>query len=361
MSIAIIAITANGARLGARLQECLPGSQCHVLARYQSEAGRGAAPIHGELKELMAKLWPRVTGIVCIMATGIVVRLAAPLLAGKEKDPAVVVMDEAGRFAISLLSGHLGGGNDLAERCAFIVGAQPVITTATDVNNLPSFDLLARDHHWQIEDLSRVKLLNSLLLDGKEIAVVDDSGQVRSYFRGRGNLVFYDSFVAGMRSAAPGILFVTNSTIPRQLQSERLLVLRPRDLAVGVGCNKGTSAEEIMNLIQAHLQRLLLSPASIACLATAEAKRQEPGLVACAALLSVPLRCYESTQLNSVPVPSPPSPHAQAAIGAAGVAEPAAILASSGGRLLLQKVKDGNVTLAIALCSSRTDSLVTEL
>ena len=158
-------------------------------------------------------------------------------------------MDDAGKFAISLLSGHLGGANELAERCAFMVGARAVITTATDANGLPSFDMLAKEHGWVIEDISRVKLLNSLLLDDEKIAVVDGSGLVRSFFHGQGRLQFHDSFVAGLRSEAKGFLFVTNSIIPPQLRAETLLVLRPKNLVLGIGCNSGTSADEIEGVV----------------------------------------------------------------------------------------------------------------
>src|SRR5512139_2599482 len=134
MPIAIIAITRNGARLGARLRDGL-GGELFVLQKYRGAAGPAARGV-SDLKELFPRLWQQCDGIVCIMATGIVVRLAAPLLEGKEKDPAVVVLDDAGKFAIALLSGHLGGANELAERCAFVTGARAVITTATDANGL---------------------------------------------------------------------------------------------------------------------------------------------------------------------------------------------------------------------------------
>jgi len=348
MSIAIIAITGNGARLGSRLKEQLAGAGLYVLAKHCGKAGKGAIPIHGELRELVARLWPETGGFVFIMASGIVVRLVAPLLEAKDVDPAVVVMDDAGKFAISLISGHLGGANELAERVAFISGARPVITTATDANGLPSFDMLAKENGWSIDDLTRVKLLNSLLLENGRIAVVDTTGVIRPWFHGRGNLTFLDSFVAGYRSGAEGLLFVTNNIVPLQLQADNLLVLRPKNLFLGVGCNSGTTAAEIETVILSGLRRLLLSPASVAAIATAEAKRHEPGLIECAARFQVPLLCYASDELNGVAVPSPPSEHALAAIGAAGVAEPAALLASAGGTLLLKKVKSGNVTLAIA-------------
>ncbi len=349
MRVAVIAITRNGALLGQRLREGLAGADLFVSSRYGGQAGTGARLFNPEeLKELVGTLWKEYDGLACIMATGIVVRMIAPLLESKEKDPAVVVMDDAGRFAISLVSGHLGGANELAERCAFASGARAVITTATDVNELPSFDMLAKELNWCIDDISRVKTLNSLLLDGEEIAVVDPSGQTRCWFHGRGKLSFHDTFAEAMKSRAKGFLFVTNRHLPPQSHPQNLLILRPKNLVLGIGCNRGTPAEEIDAFVSTHLKRIFLSLKSVRCIASATAKRDEAGLVAYAEQHSIPLIFFESAELNSVGVPSPPSPHALEAIGAAGVAEPAAILGSGGGRLLLKKVKSDNITLAVA-------------
>jgi cobalt-precorrin 5A hydrolase len=349
MHIAVIAITRNGAILGRKLRDGLPGVELHVASRYGGQAGpRGHLFEPAGLKELVASLWQTVDGLVFIMASGIVVRMIAPHLESKESDPAVVVMDEGGRFAISLLSGHLGGANQVAERCAFVAGARAVITTATDVNDLPAFDLLAKEQGWGIEDLSRVKLLNRLLLDEEEIAVVDPSGRTRGWFHGRGRLTFHDTFARALDSRAAGLLFVTNRHIPPRTCADNLLILRPRNLVLGIGCNRDTPREEVEEFVGQQLRRILLSLQSVCCIATAEAKRGEPGLEAYAARLGVPLRFYDSETLNRAAGPSPPSPHAMAAIGATGVAEPAAILASGGGTLLLKKVKSENVTLAVA-------------
>jgi len=349
MKIVIITITRNGARLGAKPKSGFTESELYALPKYLGTAGSGSVPIEGDLVSLFSRLWEQIDGFICIMATGIVIRSVAPLLKDKTSDPAVVVVDDAGKFAISLLSGHLGGANELAERCAFMLGARAVITTATDANGLPSFDMLAKENGWIIEDISRVKILNSLLLDDEKIAVVDDSGLVRSFFHGQGRLQFHDSFVAGLRSEAKGFLFVTNSLVPPQLRSETLLVLRPKNLVLGIGCNSGTAADEIEGVVLSNLKRLFLSPASIAAIATAEAKKDEAGLIEAAERFAVPLTCYGSQELNEVDVPSPPSDHALAAIGATGVAEPAALLASGGGELILKKIKSGNVTLAVAV------------
>ena len=348
MRIAIIAITRNGARLGARLREGFAAAELFVLGKYAGQAGKGATPFDRELRLLVKDLWPDMDGFVFIMATGIVVRLVAPHLQGKERDPAVVVMDDAGKFAISLLSGHLGGGNELACRCAFLTGAREVITTATDANSLPSFAMLAKEEGWAIDDISRVKTLNALLLDGDQIAVVDPTCRVRPYFHGKGNLAFFDTFMEAFKSGAKGYLFVTNRHLPPQAHSSELLVLRPRNLVLGIGCNSGTSAEEIEEAVSRNMKRIFLSLKSVRCIATASAKRQEEGLLAFAAKRGIAVQFYESSELNGVAVPSPPSRHAMEAIGATGVAEPAALLASGNGSLILKKVKSGNVTLAIA-------------
>ncbi len=349
MRIAVVAITRGGARLGQRLCTTMAGLEFYVSSRYAGQGGSGCNRFEpAELKALIASLWKKYDGFVLIMATGIVVRLIAPLLESKETDPAVVVMDDAGRFAISLLSGHLGGANELAERCAFASGARAVVTTATDANDLPSFDMLAKEQGWIIDDISRVKSLNTLLLDNEEIAVVDPTGQTRSWLHGRGKVVFHETLAEAVGSTARGFLSVTNRHLPQQINPEQLLILRPRNLVLGIGCNRGTPADEIETLVSQHLKRLFLSPKSVCCIASVAAKRNEAGLVEFAGRLGVPLRCFESDELNQVAFPSPPSEHALAAVGVAGVAEPAAILASGGGRLLLKKVKSANVTLAVA-------------
>jgi cobalt-precorrin 5A hydrolase len=319
-----------------------------IPLKYAASVASQASVYTEELRSLLARLWQERQGLVCIMASGIVVRMIAPLLEGKDQDPAIVVMDDAGRFAVSLLSGHLGGANRLAEQCALASGATAVITTATDVHGLPSFDMLAKELGWVIDDLSRVKILNTLLLEDGEIAVIDPTGQVERSVSGRGNLCYYHDFQSALSSKAGGYLFVTNREIPPEYRLPNLLILRPRNLVLGVGCNSGTEAGEIEEVVLANLEKLFLSPKSVCGIASATAKRSEPGLLAFAEKFCISTTFYESAELNSVPSPSPPSAHAYEAIGAAGVAEPAALLASGNGILLLNKVKSGNVTLAIA-------------
>lgn len=330
------------------MREGLGDADLHVLNKYAGQAGKGAIPFDGELGELLKRLWPDYRGFVCIMATGIVVRLIATLLEGKEKDPSVVVMDDAGRFAISLLSGHLGGGNLLAERAASVIGARPVITTATDSNELPSFDMIAQSEGWGIDDISRVKILNACLLDNEEVAIVDPTDRLRFHLQGKVSFTVHESLVNALRGQAKGLVLVSSRLVPPQFQNNRMLVLRPKSLFLGIGCNSGTTADEIESVVEVNMKRQFLSMKSVAAIGTAEAKRNEAGLLEFAERNGIPLRFYSSEELNAVTVPSPPSTHALKAIGAAGVAEPSALLASGGGEIIQSKVKNGNVTIAIA-------------
>lgn len=349
MRVAVVAITKGGALMGHRMGENMTGLKLYVSRRYSDLiSGRCSCFEPTYLKVLIAELWKTYDGLVLIMATGIVVRMIAPLLESKETDPAVVVMDDVGRFAIALLSGHLGGANELAGRCAFATGACAVITTATDANGLPSFDMLAKEQGWGIDDISRVKVLNSLLLDDEAIAAYDQTGQALRWLHGQGNVTFYGSIAEAADSGAGGFLFVTNQILPELISPENTLILRPRNLVLGIGCNRGTPVDEIDEFVTTHLKRLSLSPKSICCVASVAVKRDEAGMIEYAARCAVPLRCFEADELNGVIFPSPPSEHALAAVGVAGVAEPAAILAAGGGRLLLEKVKSANVTLAVA-------------
>jgi cobalt-precorrin 5A hydrolase len=282
------------------------------------------------------------------MATGIVFRALAPHLRGKEVDPGVVVMDEKGHYAISLLSGHLGGANDLARDVALAVGGEAVITTATDVNELPAWDDVARKEDLSIEPIRNIRKLNSLLLDKEEIVLVDRCQRVAEYFSGVPGVNFFESLGEGMKASARGYVFVTHCDLTQWSGRPDVLILRPHDLIVGIGCNRNTRREEIEFVVREEFARLRLSLESIAGLATIDAKNDEAGLLDFAAEKNIPIEFHSAAALNSIKAPSPASKHVETAVGARGVCEPAAMLSARSDRLLLEKQKRGNVTIAIA-------------
>jgi len=346
MKIAIIAITPGGANLARQLGEELLEGEVFLPLRFREE---DSCRYYSEsLSELLPVLFTRAEQLVCIMATGIVVRLLASHLRGKEYDPGVVVMDEKGRFAISLLSGHLGGGNRLADVVAEIVGGQAVITTATDVNNLPAWDQVASDAGMAVEPVAHLRTLNRLLLEGEAIALVDRKRRIAAHFIGVPGVELYDSFAEALQAEAKGKVFVTHRHLPALERTPDLLAIRPKDLVVGIGCNRGTSADEIEEVVNSCLPRAFLAFASVGQVASIDAKQDEVGLNEFAERHRLPVVHFSADQLNQVEVPSPPSVHALDAVGAKGVCEPAAVLGADGGKLLIRKQKSGNVTLAVA-------------
>ena len=346
MKLAIVAITSGGAQLARHLGAKLPEARVFLPQKFRHSDSYDY--FDKPLAIWLPGLFRQAEQLICIMATGIVVRILGRELQGKDRDPAVVVMDEAGQFAISLLSGHLGGANDLARRLSAICGATPVITTATDVNNLPAWDQVARETGLQVEPVGHLKTLNRLLLEGGKIGVVDQKRRVAEKFEALPGVTLYENFAAATRSSSDGLVFVTHRFLPHLQNQPEMLALRPRDLVVGIGCNRDTSAEEIELAVRSKLKQSFLAFGSIGCVASIDAKQDERGLLQFAAQNGLPLKFYTAEELNRVEVPSPISLHAQKAVGAKGVCEPAALLASGMGEMLIRKQKVGNLTLAVA-------------
>ncbi len=346
MNPAIIAITPRGAALARRLAGQLPGAKVCLPERFRRNDGGGYFAI--PLSAFLPQAFARHDALICIMATGIVMRLLAPCLKGKGVDPAVVVVDEAGQFAISLLSGHLGGANDLATEVAAALGGQAVITTATDVNNLPAWDASAREAGLWIEPLSHVRRFNQALLESRPIALVDPRQRLGGRYADLPDVTSCRTFLEAEETGIGAHVYVTHRVIPYVEGETDLLLLRPRDLVLGIGCNRGTPAQEIAAAVHQVMTRASLSMLSLRGIATIEDKRDEDGIneFACSNNLSV--ACFNADQLNAVVVPSAPSAHAMQAVGAQGVCEPAALCAALPGRLLVHKQKCGNVTVAVA-------------
>ncbi|MFJ8196273.1 precorrin-3B C(17)-methyltransferase [Streptomyces sp. NPDC096152] len=251
--------------------------------------------------------------LVCFLATGAVVRLVAPLLDGKTSDPGVVCVDEGGRFAVSLIGGHAGGANELAQEVGELLGAAPVVTTATDSVGLPGLDTLGLPVEGDVAAVSRA------LLDGEPVALAAEVAWPLPPLP----LAREGSYTVRLtdRAVAPG---------------EREVLLRPPSLVVGVGASRGAPVEEVLGLVEDALRDAGLCLRSLAELATVDAKAGEPGIVAAAERLGVPLVTYTAEELAAVEVPNP-SDAPLAAVGTPSVAEAAAL--ARGGELLVPKRK----------------------
>ncbi|MEW5725910.1 MAG: cobalamin biosynthesis protein, partial [Thermodesulfobacteriota bacterium] len=287
-------------------------------------------------------------GHVVVAAAGIVVRVVAPLLGDKTRDPAVVVVDPEGRFAVSLISGHLGGANDLARAVAQVLCGAPVITTGTDLAGKPAVELAAVELGLGIENFEALSGVSRAVLEGRPVPVHDPGGWFRPVL-----VQWPDSFrrLEGPPDPAdPWPLVFVGPEV--QDFPASWLVVRPPCLALGIGCNRGTGTPELEGLIKKVFGDLGLSRASIGRVATLEAKGDEPGLRGLAEGLGLELTLFPAEELARVNVPNP-SAVVKKHMGVTSVCEAAALLAAPGGRLLAGKQKSRNATLAVALIVSK--------
>ena len=330
---AIIYITDNGLKLAERLRSLSPDAEIVKFAP-------------GIIKDL----WSRHDALVFIMASGIVVRTIAPLLKDKKTDPAVVVLDEAGKFAVSLVGGHLGGANALAHEIARFLGGEAVITTASDVNGLTSIDLWARDNDLAVENWDALPIVSTRYVNNGALRIYCTmSLKLPDEFLRVVDPRFADVIVTNqldVYKGAPRCSIIGEGCATGACKVKGQVYLRPRNLSVGIGCNSGTSQKEIEAVVRAVLEEQNLSFLSILCVATIDIKAEEPGLKAFCTAHTFPMRTYRSDELNLIEGQDR-SEMVFKATGAYAVAEPAALLAGGSTELLVRKQKKGNVTVAV--------------
>ncbi len=341
---AIFALTRKGAELAARISEHIPGSAC--LCNY-----RHALPgmtLFGHISEVFPSAWRECESIVCIMGCGIAVRMVSPLLEDKTVDPAVVVLDQDGRFAISLVSGHVGGANELARKVASITGGQAVITTASDLQDKPAVDIAANNAGLLVENSGILSRIQAAILDEEPLWIFDPDGLLLRHLPAHHGLRVIDAGAdpGGFRTSLG--IWVSELVSPRGV---KCLKLRPANLVIGIGCNRGTSSEEIVGFVGKKLKANKLSPLSIRNFVSLDIKSDERGLLDAARAFDRPVHFCARQQIKGIPVPNPSETVARH-VGAESVCEAGALWSAGTRELLVPKRKAANCTLAIARVSS---------
>ena len=323
--LAVFYITDKGRELAQKITAFYPDAE---MLKFE----RGA----------VIKAWKECRKLVFIMAAGIAVRTIAPLLQDKKTDPAVVVIDEKGRHVISLLSGHLGGANTLAKEISEVAGGEAVITTASDINDLPSIDLWAKERGLVIGNWDVVPQAGTRLINEGIVHVYSDI-----------DMALPDAFIKTEKPELADIV-ITNREKIETAGSEisDKLYLRPVNLVIGIGCNRETPAEEIEDFIRKTLADNNLAFASVHSIVTIDKKGDEQGLIEFAKKYSLEISTFTAEELNQVKGITI-SEAAFRATGARAVAEPAALLAAKADDLLLRKQKSGDVTVAVAELKNR--------
>jgi cobalt-precorrin 5A hydrolase len=334
--LAVWVLTPHGMALANRVKQALPHSDLFASQKLVP----GVSYIgFSSLAKALAPVWNNYDAHYFIMATGIAVRTIAPLIHDKTKDPAVVCGDEAGRFVISLVSGHIGGANDLAGRLSGILGATPVVTTATDVNQVPAIDVIARDQGLYIENKKAIKHVSMAFIKGESLPVHDPFHLVSPFLPPR--LVADSSLFTDERS---GIwVDYTVRDLP-----EKVLVLRPRMLVAGIGCRRGVTRQELEDHLHQVFQVHGVSVNSLSKIVSVDLKANESGLLALAEELNLPIEFYTRDELDQVKTVPNPSSLVNKHIGVKSVCEAAAMLATGRTCLLIPKTASRTVTLALA-------------
>ncbi|MCK8825524.1 cobalt-precorrin 5A hydrolase [Fuchsiella alkaliacetigena] len=348
MKLAAIAITKEGARLAGEIAEYLDSSlEVYLPQKLANELkGReGVTFYSGSLRGLIKEIFNSYEGLIFIMALGIVVRMVAELLEDKRYDPAVVTINETNDFVISTLSGHLGGANELTQHLAGLLGAQPVITTATDSQGKLAIDMLAKELDCLIEPFANLKLINGALVNGETINIYSEY-ELELEAEDDFNLYPVSSLA---EATAPAVIISNQSfSLPSNLADQAYLCLRPRNLVIGIGCRKGISKERIAEAVELALERVGADLEQVKCLATVDLKAQEVGLVTYAQEQDLELKIISREEIKNTDLEYSTSEFVKKAIGVGGVCEPVALLSGEQMELLLKKTKVQGVTVAVA-------------
>jgi cobalt-precorrin 5A hydrolase len=351
----IVAITKHGVEIGRKLNKMLPQSDLFYPSKFErgDESEYNIQTYEGSVKLALPALFPNYRGLIFIVSIGAVVRLIAPYLKDKKTDPGVVVIDDKAEHVISVLSGHLGGANELTNEVAALLDARPVITTASEVQQTIPVDLFGKRFGWVWESEENLIPVSASVVNEEKIAIVQESGERNWWQYDRpipDNITVYPS-VADAISASPQASLVITHRLLREEEKPLLengVLYRPKVVVLGMGCNRGTSAEEIEEVIQETLLENQLSIKSVKAICTIDLKKDEAGFLEIVKKYGWDFITYAPDELNEVSFNNP-SDVVFKYTGAYGVSEPAALLYSGADDLIVEKKKSGNVTISVAV------------
>ncbi len=319
--IALIATTPTGAK---KLQQLCQKNVATLWVPESLSEIKSASIYKDSLKNHVATLWENHQAFVFCLATGAVVRLISALLKHKSTDPAVVVIDEAGKFVISLCGGHQGGADKLTQLIALELGATPILTGASNGLGLPAVDILGVPFGW-FRGEGDWNAVSAVVAKGEDVEVIQEVGSTLW----QNHLLKSHPFKFNESPTTKAKIFITHKkSSPSLTPSLPFLTWHPRVLWVGIGCERGTSKKVIADAIDQVFLANQFSPSAIAGIATIDIKADEVGLLELCRERNLPLKTFPSEILNTVTVPNP-SQVVEQEVGTPSVAEAAVIIAAS--------------------------------
>lgn len=335
MKIAILSVSAKGQNLALKLKELLDKDSTIIKTDLY----------HKNVKKYIKMAFYEYDAVIAIMASGILIRSIAPIIESKVTDPAVINIDDNGKFVISTLSGHLGGANKLANKIAGLIDATPVITTSTDVNRKLGIDVLAQDLYLSIDDAGEILPFNKAILDGEEITFTVNPDENFDYFFEYLNNVTLEINVSIKFSSK-----VSSGEILAKYDDHEI-ILTERKVVVGIGCRRGKSCEEIYTGFKNSIDELKIHKSRVNCLSSAEIKKDEKGILNLASALNLDVNFVDMDRLKLFESPDiQKSEFVKSKFGINGVCEPSALItAGFDSELIYKKTSYDGVTISVAV------------
>ena len=333
MKVAIVSVSDKGKKLAVTIKEKMDNDSTIIKADV----------FHKNVKKYLKIAFYEYDAIIAVMASGILIRSIAPYIESKTSDPAVLNIDDNGNFVISTLSGHLGGANSLTNKIAALIGATPVITTSSDINNRLGIDVLARDLYLSIDRPKEILFFNKAIIEGHEITLTSKSKKEYLIEYLKNNTLEIDVCFNYSED-------LDEDEIRVSLDNHEL-TLKERKMVVGIGCRRGKECEKIYEGLKKSFSDLNIDKSRVNQFASAEIKKDEKGILELSEKLNVPVNFVELEKLklfDSNDVQK--SEFVKSKFGIYGVCEPSAlIMAGFDSKLIYKKTSFDGVTIAVAI------------
>ena len=374
MKLAIISFTENGIKLSKTVAKRLSGRKVTIYtkcSRYTAEDLK-VQRVKESLQVWTAQRMAEGDALLFIGACGIAVRAIAPNLTDKLHDVPVLVMDEEGRYVIPILSGHVGGANELARELSDLIDARPVITTATDVQKKFAVDLFAKRNHLEIMNKDGLAKVSTKALAGEQLTIAvraqniecyhpkfcevceEDFTEAENPLLREASMHKHDWKVCGVEPPLRLVPYVEDQPVDVVVSEmpdnkNALIWLRPRRYVVGMGCRKNKDPEELLDFYMKTLEKAMVEPGEVYALASIDKKKDEPGLLAISERMRIPFFTYTAEELNRVGACVHSSEFVKAQVGVDNVCERAALAGcGANGTLIYEKQAFDGMTIAIA-------------
>ncbi|MBC6695875.1 cobalt-precorrin 5A hydrolase [Terrisporobacter mayombei] len=341
--IAILSITQNGKSLGLNIKNNIKNADLYFIKRDIVENETNVIHINKRLKDFVPEIFNQYDYIIFIMATGIVIRTIAPLVVSKFSDPAILVTDEKGKNIISLLSGHMGGANEMTLYISDLINSNPVITTATDVNEKSSLDMIAKKLNAHIDNFrDNVLKINSMIVNNEKVGLFVDGNY----------LVDTRGFVLDEKNTLKdidNIVVISNKvSIDTNLDfsNKNIIKVVPKDIVIGIGCRRDTDSEYMKDSLVDFLEQQNIDINAIKEIGSIDVKKDEKAILNLSKYLRVPFKIFTKEEISQVDYLYDKSEWVKKSVGVYSVAEPVAHLLSNG-NLIVKKHKYKGITFSI--------------